>query len=68
MVYLYQSQLSCELFTDLTSHHKKVSTRAIEHNEIMWAAFMNKIGTEVLDPAMLMFTDETAKDERCNVP
>ena len=25
---------------------------------------MNKIGTEVLDPAMLMFTDETAKDER----
>jgi transposase len=43
--------------------HKKVSARAIEHNEIMWAAFMNKIGTEVLNPAILMFTDETAKDE-----
>jgi hypothetical protein len=25
---------------------------------------MNKIGTEVPDPSMLMFTDETAKDER----
>ena len=25
---------------------------------------MNKIGTEVPDPAMLMFTDETAKDVR----
>jgi hypothetical protein len=24
---------------------------------------MNKIGTEVLSPAMLMFTDQTAKDE-----
>jgi len=44
--------------------HKKVSARAIERNKIMRAAFMNKIGTEVLDPAMLMFTDETAKDER----
>jgi transposase len=44
--------------------HKKISARAIERNELMRAAFMNKIGTEVLDPAMLMFTDETAKDER----
>jgi hypothetical protein len=30
----------------------------------MQAAFMNKISTEVLDLAMLMFTDETVKDER----
>jgi hypothetical protein len=30
----------------------------------MRAAFMNKISTKVLDPAMLMFTDKTAKDER----
>lgn len=44
--------------------HKKVSAQAIERNKIMRAAFMNKIGTEVLDPAMLMFTDETARDER----
>jgi transposase len=44
--------------------HKKVSARAIKHNEITRAAFMNEIGTEVLDPAMLMFTDKTAKDER----
>jgi transposase len=44
--------------------HKKVAARAIERNEIIRAAFMNRIGTEVLDPAMLMFTDETAKDER----
>jgi hypothetical protein len=39
--------------------HKSVSARA---NEIAQAAFMNRIGMEVLDPAML--TDETAKDER----
>jgi transposase len=44
--------------------HKKVSAQAIERNEIMRAAFMNKFATEVLDPAMLMFTDKTAKDER----
>jgi len=43
---------------------KKVTARAIECNEIMRAAFMNRIGTEVLDLAMLMFADKTAKDER----
>jgi len=44
--------------------HKKASARATERNELMRAAFMNKIGSEVLDPNMLMFTDETAKDEQ----
>ena len=43
--------------------HKKVTARAIEHNEIMQAAFMNRIGTEVMDPATLIFTDKMAKDE-----
>jgi transposase len=44
--------------------HKRVSAKAIERNELLCAAFMNKIGTEVPDPAMLMFTDETVKDKR----
>ena len=43
---------------------KKLTARAIERNEIIRAAFMNRIGTEVPDAAMLMFADETAKDER----
>lgn len=43
---------------------KRTSRRAIERNELMQAAFMNRIGTLVPDPNMLMFTDETAKDER----
>jgi hypothetical protein len=43
--------------------HKKVTARAIERNKILWAAFMNRIGTEVLDLAMLMFVDESVKDE-----
>jgi transposase len=42
---------------------KKVTTRAVEHNEILWA-FMNRIGMEVLDLAMLMFVDESAKDDQ----
>ena len=44
--------------------HKRVSAKAIERNELLRAAFMNKIGTEVPDPTMLMFTDETTKDKR----
>jgi hypothetical protein len=47
----------------LNFSHKKVTTGAIKHNEIARAAFMNRIGTEVLDSAMLMSTDETSKDE-----
>ena len=41
--------------------HKKVSARALERNEIIRTAF---IGTEVPDPAMLMFTDQMVKDEQ----
>ena len=44
--------------------HKRVSAWAIERTELLDAAFMNHIGTDVPDPNMLMFTDETAKDER----
>ena len=44
--------------------HKKVSAWAIECNELLCIAFMNHIGTDVPDSNMLMFTDETAKDER----
>ena len=44
--------------------HERVSAWVIEHNELLHAAFMNHIGTDVPDPNMLMFTDETAKDKR----
>ena len=43
---------------------KKVTARAIECNKILWAAFVNRIGMEVLNSAMLMFVDESAKDEQ----
>lgn len=44
--------------------HKRTSRHAIEQNELMRAAYMNQVGALVPDPNMLMFTDDTAKDER----
>lgn len=43
---------------------KRVSARAIERNEQERAAYMNRIAELAPDPEMLMFTDESAKDER----
>lgn len=47
---------------DLTS--KTVSARALERNNILRSAFMNKIADEVPDPNMLMFVDEAARNRR----
>lgn len=43
---------------------KHVSARAIERNEQDRAIYMNNIAEIAPDPEMLMFTDESAKDER----
>jgi transposase len=43
---------------------KQVSARAAERNELLRAAFMNRIALEVPDMDMVMFTDESAKDDR----
>lgn len=44
--------------------HKKTTPRAIEQDNVRRAIFMNEIGDIAPDPEMLMFTDESAKDER----
>ena len=44
--------------------HKRVSGIAVERNDMRHFEFINLIGELVLDPHMLMFTDESAKDER----
>lgn len=46
---------------------KRVSARAIERNEVDRAVYMNTIAEIAPDPEMLMFTDESAKDERTSV-
>ena len=43
---------------------KTVTREAAERNDLLRAVFMNRIGMLVPDPGMLMFTDESAKDER----
>ena len=40
--------------------HKCVSARALERNDLLHSAFMNKIANEVPNPDMLMFIDEAA--------
>ena len=44
--------------------NKRVSVKALERDELRRAVFMNRIGAEVPDPWMLMFTDESAKNDR----
>ena len=44
--------------------NKRVSVQALERNDLQRAIFMNKIGAEVPDPSMLMFTDESAVNDR----
>lgn len=43
---------------------KSVTAQAIERNDLLRAAYINHIGLIAPDPDMLMFTDETSKDER----
>ncbi|KAK6993087.1 hypothetical protein R3P38DRAFT_116317 [Favolaschia claudopus] len=43
---------------------KCVSVKALERNDLLRSAFMNKIADLVPDPNMMMFVDESAKDDR----
>lgn len=45
---------------------KCVTARAIERNDLLRSHFMLRIGREVRDPAMLMFIDEAAKNDKTN--
>lgn len=44
--------------------NKCVSARALERNELLHSAYMNRIGTEAPDPEMLMFIDEAARNRK----
>jgi transposase len=46
--------------------NKRVSVQALERNDLQRAIFMNQIGAAVPDPAMLMFTDESAMNNRAH--
>ena len=43
---------------------KTVSVKALERNDLKCAAFMNRIGAEVPNMDMVIFLDESAKDDR----
>ena len=43
---------------------KVVSVKALERNDILCAAYMNRIGTIVTDMDQVMCVDESAKDDR----
>jgi transposase len=44
--------------------HKAVSARALERDNLLCSAFMNRITDEVMNPDMLMFVDEAARNKR----
>jgi transposase len=44
--------------------NKAVSARALERNDLLRSAFMNKIADEITDPDMLMFVDEAARNKK----
>jgi hypothetical protein len=44
--------------------NKRVSIRALERNDLLRSAYMNRIAGEVTNPNMLMFVDESARDKR----
>ena len=46
---------------------KVVSTHALERNDLLRSAFMNKIADKVTNPNMLMFVDEAAHNKRISV-
>ena len=42
---------------------KTVSVKALERNDLKCAAFMNRIGAEVPNMDMVIFLNESAKDD-----
>lgn len=46
--------------------HKCVSTRALERNDLIRSAFMNRIADQVPNPDMLIFIDEAARNRRAS--
>ena len=46
---------------------KAVSARALERDDLLRSAFMNKIADEVMNPNMLMFVDEAARNKKTSV-
>jgi len=46
---------------------KEVSAHALERDDLLRSAFMNKIADEVTSPDMLMFVDEAARNKRTSV-
>jgi hypothetical protein len=44
--------------------HKTVAVRALERNDLLRSAFMNKVADEVFNPEMLMFVDEAARNKK----
>lgn len=64
-VTLSRSTLTRTLY-HLSYSHKRVSTRALERNDLMRSAFMNRIADQVPSPDMLIFTDEAARNRRAS--
>ncbi len=46
--------------------HKCVTTRALERDDLICVAFMNRIANEVLNPDMLIFIDKAARNRRAS--
>ncbi len=46
--------------------HKCVTTRALERDDLICFAFMNRIANEVLNPDMLIFIDKAARNRRAS--
>jgi hypothetical protein len=44
--------------------YKRVSARALERNDLLRSAFMNRIADEISNPDMLMFVDEAARNKK----
>jgi transposase len=44
--------------------YKRVSARALERNDLLRSAFMNRIADEIINPDMLMFVDEAARNKK----
>ena len=77
---LYLDKIQSQLFTEhgtsisittlfgtlrrLHYSHKGASARALERDDLLRSAFMNRIANEVTNPNMLMFIDEAARNKR----
>lgn len=57
----------CRTLRRLDYTRKVVSARALERNDLLRSAFMNKIADEVPDPNMMMFVDEAARNRRSSM-